>query len=284
MRNKLAAVTGANDGIGYATSKRLVEKGFSLVMFCRDIEKAEKAKSSLSQQPNIVEIEIIQVDFSSFKSIKSACSLFTSKYDYLDLLVNNAGVMQSDFQLSEDGIEMTMAVNHFGSFLMTYYLLDSLRKAKQGRIVNLASRAHFGVSINLEKINKEKYFNFRRQYKLSKLANVLFTLKLSEFLKGSNVTCNCLDPGLVKTEIGNKTNSTLFSWAWKLFSLRGVSPDKGAETVIYLSISGDVERISGKYFEENKVAKTSVEANNVKQMNELWEWTINKCGIKSWEF
>lgn len=284
MNGKLVAITGANDGIGFATAKELLRRDFSLVMFCRNIPKAEKARKDLVQETGNFRIEIIQVELSSFKSIDNACSSFLKKYDKLDVLINNAGIMQTSYKLSEDGIEMTMAVNHFATFLMTFFLMPALKKANEARVVNLASRAHFDVRIDLDKINKKDHFNFRKQYKCSKLANVLFTRKLAQLLEETSITCNCLDPGLVKTSIGEKAGSTLFSWVWRLFTLRGVSPAKGAETVVYLASSKKVKNINGQYFEECSACGVSTAAKEDNQMNDLWAWTVDKTGLEGCKF
>lgn len=282
MKDKLIAISGANDGIGFASAEALLEKGASLVFFCRNLEKAEAAKKQLLNKNPSYNIEIIQADMASFASIKNACAQFLKQHDKLDVLLNNAGVMRTKFELTEDGFEHTMAVNHFAYFLMTYHLFPALRNAESARIVNVASEAHYDVELDLDKINTKGHFNFRKQYKCSKLANVFFTRKLAQLLKAENISVNCLDPGLVKTRIGNKAGGKLLDWAWTIFTLRGISPKEGAKTSVYLASSPEVEGLSGVYFEECAVKEISKEAQDDKSMNALWEWTLENTGLEKW--
>lgn len=273
MKGKLVAISGANTGIGFYTAKALLEKGAEVVMFCRNLDKAEAAKEKLIGKTGNEKIKIIQADMASFDSIEKACEIFLSEYDKLDVLINNAGIMSTRFEKTEDGLEKIMAVNHYAYYLMCHYLLPALKKADNARIVNVASRAHEGVEMDLTLLHEKSHFNFRKQYKLSKLANVLFTYKLADLLKDTEITVNCLDPGLVKTEIGKKAGSKLMTWAWALFTLRGISPEKGAETSVYLSSNNEVENISGKYFEECMICESSELTHDKKLQNALWEKT-----------
>ncbi|MEX2588574.1 MAG: SDR family oxidoreductase [Chitinophagales bacterium] len=282
MKGKVVAITGANAGIGFYTAKALLEKGAAIVMFCRNLEKAENAKQKLITDTGNDKVKTIQADMASFASIEKACKTFLSEYDKLDVLVNNAGVMRTQFALSEDGIEQTLAINHYAYFLMCYYLMPALKKAENARIVNVASRAHEGVEMDVDSLNEKSHFNFRKQYKLSKLANVLFTYKLAELLKDSSITVNCLDPGLVKTDLGKKAGSKLIAWAWSLFTLTGISPEKGAKTSVYLASSEEVENTTGKYFEECQACESSELTYDKQLQDALWEKTTRDTGKGRW--
>jgi retinol dehydrogenase 12 len=278
MKGKTVIVSGANAGIGFATSKALLQKGASLVMFCRNLEKANEAKEQLISATGNQNVDIIQVDFESFESVEKACQIFLAQYEKLDVLVNNAGATYSDFMLTSDGIERTMQVNHFGYYLMVYYLLPALRKAGEARIVNVASRAHYGVTLDFDTINTaDKYMVFK-QYQYSKLANVLFTKYLAEMLLPVNIAVNCLHPGVVKTSIGNKSANWFHSMAWSLFAFFGLSPEKGAETSIYLASADDVKNITGKYFDKCVPYEGSDIARDKKLQQSLWDWTIKMSG------
>ncbi|MCB9227027.1 MAG: SDR family oxidoreductase [Chitinophagales bacterium] len=280
---KHTIITGANAGIGFATAKGLLEKGFKVSMFCRNIDKAEEAKKELIKLTGNKEIDIFQIDFSSLQSIKTACNDFKAKYNSLDVLLNNAGATFAKFELSEDGIEKTMAVNHFGYFAMAYYLLPLLKNTPNSRIVNVASKAHFGSKMNFETINAEKGYFIYNQYENSKLANVLFTKYLAEKLKDDNITVNCLHPGVVKTQIGNKAGNTFFGMAWSLFAAFGINTDKGAETSIYLASNKKVADISGMYFDKKKAYKGSELSRNKQLQQQLWEWSEKMSGLE-WSF
>ncbi len=275
---KHAIITGANAGIGFATAKALLQKNFKISMFCRNMEKAEEAKKELIQLTKNEAIDIFLVDFSSLKSIESGCKEFTNKYDSLDVLVNNAGGTFSKFELTEDGIEKTMAVNHFGYFSMTYHILPLLLK-NGGRIVNVSSKAHYGGKIDYDTINEEKGYFVFKQYEISKLANVLFTKYLARKLEGKGVTVNCLHPGVVKTKIGNKAGNKFFGFAWSLFSAFGINTDKGAETSVHIATSDDVNEINGMYFDNKHAYKGSDLSRNEELQDSFWKWSEDKSGI-----
>jgi NAD(P)-dependent dehydrogenase (short-subunit alcohol dehydrogenase family) len=280
MKDKIVLISGANAGIGFASAKALLKKGAHVVMFCRNLQKAEDAKKELKSLTGNENIDVFQVDFESFESVERACNAFLAKYDKLDVLLNNAGATYSDFELTQEGLERTMAVNHFGYYLMAYYLLPALKNAENARIVNVASKAHYGVTIDFQTINtSEKYMVFK-QYQYSKLANVLFTKHLAEIVKPLNITVNCLHPGVVKTQIGNKSANWFHSFAWSMFAFFGLNPDKGAETSIYLASSEEVKNITGKYFDKCKPYEGSDVARDKNLQQVLWDWTEKMSGKK----
>lgn len=279
---KHAVITGANAGIGFATAKALLIKGYKISMFCRDLQKAEAAKTALIHLSNNDNIDIFQVDFASLKSIEQACTTFKEKYSKLDVLVNNAGATFADFALTEDGIERTMAVNHFGYFATSYHLLPLLIN-NNSRIVNVSSKAHYKGEINFDSINEAQSYSVFKQYGNSKLANVFFTKYLANQLKGKGVTVNCLHPGVVKTQIGNKAGNKFFGFIWSLFSAFGLSLDKGAETSIYLASSEEIQNTTGMYFDEKRAYKGSDLSRNEELQNALWKWSEAKSGL-IWNF
>ena len=275
---KHAIVTGANAGIGFATSKALLKKGFKLSMFCRDMAKAELAKKELIDLSGNDQIDIFQVDFASLKSIENACDRFKEKYQKLDVLVNNAGATFADFALTEDGIERTIAVNHCGDFARTFHIVPLLLN-NNARIVHVSSKAHYGGQIDFDKIKeKEGYFVFK-QYENSKLANVLFTKYLAQKLAGKGVTVNCLHPGVVKTKIGNKAGNKFFGFVWSLFSSFGLNIDKGAATSIHLASSPDVAEINGMYFDKCVPYKGSELSRDPSLQESFWKWSEEKCNL-----
>ena len=274
---KHAIVTGANAGIGYATAKGLLQAGFKVSMFCRNKSKAEEALEALKRETGKDAIDIFIVDFSSLKSISKAAKAFKKKYDSLDVLVNNAGATFANFEKSEDGIELTMAVNHFGYFATTYHLLPLMSSGS--RIVNVSSKAHYGGQINLDTINEEKGYFVFKQYEISKLANVLFTKHLAKQLADKNITVNCLHPGVVKTKIGNKAGSKLFGFVWSLFSAFGINPDQGAETSIHVATSDTLNDITGMYFDKKVAYKGSDLSRDEKLQEEFWKWSEEMSGL-----
>jgi NAD(P)-dependent dehydrogenase (short-subunit alcohol dehydrogenase family) len=274
---KHAIVTGANAGIGYATTKGLLQAGFKVSMFCRNRMKAEEALKELIKETGNDAIDIFIVDFSSLKSIEKTAAEFKEKYNALDVLVNNAGATFASFEKSEDDIEMTMAVNHFGYFATTFHLLPVLQSGS--RIVNVSSKAHYGGQIDLNTINEEKGYFVFKQYEISKLANVLFTKYLARQLAEKNITVNCLHPGVVKTKIGNKAGNKLFGFVWSLFSAFGINPDKGAETSIYLASSDKLADITGMYFDKKVAYKGSELSRDEELQEKFWKWSESMSGL-----
>jgi NAD(P)-dependent dehydrogenase (short-subunit alcohol dehydrogenase family) len=274
---KHAIVTGANAGIGYATTKGLLQAGFKVSMFCRNRMKAEEALKELIKETGNDAIDIFIVDFSSLKSIEKTSAEFKEKYNALDVLVNNAGATFASFEKSEDDLEMTMAVNHFGYFATTFHLLPLLQSGS--RIVNVSSKAHYGGQIDLNTINEEKGYFVFKQYEISKLANVLFTKYLARQLAEKNITVNCLHPGVVKTKIGNKAGNKLFGFVWSLFSAFGINPDKGAETSIYLASSDKLADITGMYFDKKVAYKGSELSRDEELQEKFWKWSESMSGL-----
>lgn len=274
---KHAIVTGANAGIGYATTKGLLQAGFKVSMFCRNRMKAEEALKELIKETGNDAIDIFIVDFSSLKSIEKTAAEFKEKYNALDVLVNNAGATFASFEKSEDDLEMTMAVNHFGYFATTFHLLPLLQSGS--RIVNVSSKAHYGGQIDLNTINEEKGYFVFKQYEISKLANVLFTKYLARQLSEKNIIVNCLHPGVVKTKIGNKAGNKLFGFVWSLFSAFGINPDKGAETSIYLASSDKLADITGMYFDKKVAYKGSELSRDEELQEKFWKWSESMSGL-----
>lgn len=274
---KHAIVTGANAGIGYATTKGLLQAGFKVSMFCRNRMKAEEALKELIKETGNDAIDIFIVDFSSLKSIEKTAAEFKEKYNALDVLVNNAGATFASFEKSEDDLEMTMAVNHFGYFATTFHLLPLLQSGS--RVVNVSSKAHYGGQIDLNTINEEKGYFVFKQYEISKLANVLFTKYLARQLSEKNIIVNCLHPGVVKTKIGNKAGNKLFGFVWSLFSAFGINPDRGAETSIYLASSDKLADITGMYFDKKVAYKGSELSRDEELQEKFWKWSESMSGL-----
>ena len=201
-------------------------------------------------------------------------------YTKLDVLVNNAGGVFPEFKLSEDGLEMTIATNHFAYFLLTNLLLDLLKKADSARIVNVASGSHYQGKIDFESFKRNKGYFIMKAYGQSKLANVLFTKELAERLKGSRITANCLHPGFVSTQIGNKDTSWYASLFWTLATkIGGLSVQDGAKTSVYLASSSAVNGVTGRYFDKCKVKEESALAKDSQLQKELWRVSEQLCPL-----
>ena len=282
MNRKTILITGANSGLGFEAAKQLAKQGHEIILLCRNKEKGEIAVSEIKSYSNNQNIHLYTANLASQKSIEAVAQQIKKDISKLDVLLNNAGGVFNNFQLSEDGIEMTIANNHFNYFWLTYYLFDLLKNGKDARIINVASDSHYSAKkIDIESFYQKKgnYFVLSA-YEQSKLANVLFTYTLAEKAKPYNITVNALHPGFVYTPIGEKNGNKFIGMVWSDASkLFGLSVEKGARSHIYLASSDEVKDISGKYFHNCKAKKSSSISYDKNLQAMLWNESERKSGF-----
>jgi NAD(P)-dependent dehydrogenase (short-subunit alcohol dehydrogenase family) len=217
---------------------------------------------------------------SSQQSIRQLAEAVKAKLPVLDVLINNAGGVFPVFMKSEDGLEMTIATNHFAYFLLTNLLLDTIKKSDYARIVSVSSNSHYKGKIDFESFTADKGYFIMKAYEQSKLANVLFTQELAERLQDSHVTVNALHPGFVKTDIGTKGTQWYASWIWTMMARIGaISVEEGAKTSIYLASSDEVKTVSGKYFDKCKTREPNPLAGDKALQKKLWAESERWCGM-----
>jgi len=273
MQNKICIVTGANAGIGKITAIELARHGATVVMICRNQERGEAALAEVQAESGSQQVELLLADLSVQAEVKQVAQEFKQRYDRLDVLVNNAGGIFMERTTSLDGLEMTFALNHMGYFLLTNQLLDLLKASQPARIVNVSSNAHRFGDIDLDDLQNEQKYSGFGAYGQSKLANILFTKELARQLEGTEIAVNALHPGFVKTQFGqrNKVNGLMRVLIYKVISpLFAISPEKGAETSLYLATSSEVEKVTGEYFDKKKISKVSKQANDMEVARQLW--------------
>lgn len=268
LNDKIVIVTGANSGMGMATSAVLADMGATVVMLCRSEKRGKEALCSLLEKPDR-KLELMLCDLGDFSSIKAFADLFRAKYQRLDILVNNAGFISLDRQTTKDGLERQFGVNHMGHFLLTMKLVDLVPCG--GRIVNVSSGAHKTGNIHFEDINLTKGFNVIKAYSQSKLANVLFTRELARRLKDKGITVNCCHPGAVATNIGISRDTGFGKTITGMLKPFFQTPEQGARTAIYLASSKEVQDISGEYFYKCKIAKSSKRSKDMELAKRLLE-------------
>jgi len=267
MENKICLITGATSGIGKETAKGLASMGFHVIIHARDKVKAVKVKSEIvNLYPHAI-VDLMVYDLSSLKEVKKLADELKSRYSRLDVLVNNAGILETKRKESADGIELTFAVNHLAPFLLTSELLDLMTKTPGSRIVNVASEAHRYGKIQFDDIEFRKSYSYIKAYSQSKLANVLFTKELMRKLYGKDVTVNALHPGVVATRLFD----TMGSFVSKLGSWFMISAEKGARTSVYLASSHEVANTTGEYFKNKKIVATGKESKNPVIAERLWK-------------
>jgi len=270
LTGKTVLITGATSGIGFETSVRLAQLGASLVMVGRDRAKTAAKVEEVGKRSGAASVESLLCDFSSQDRIRGLANEFRARHERLHILVNNAGGVFAKRTLTVDGIETTFAVNHLGYFLLTYLLLDLLVKSAPARLINVASAAHYRGTMDFDDLGFERGYKIMRAYSRSKLANVLFTRELAARMDGMGVTFNSLHPGAVATNIWNgapRWTRPILSLA-RLFML---TPAQGADAVVYLAISPEVEGKTGLYFENNHPKMPSALASDSFVAKQLWE-------------
>jgi len=268
--DRVVIVTGANSGIGKMTALELARKGARVVMICRSRSKGEAAMAEIIAQSGSAQVELIIADFASLESVRRAADAFLKSHDRLHVLVNNAGLYMSERLLSQEGYEMTFAVNHLAPFLLTNLLLERLRASAPARVVTVSSAAHMTGHIRFDDLNATRGFSGFRAYGDSKLANVLFSNELARRLEGSAVTSNSLHPGVVASNFASGTGGLMgvfFSLARPFFS----SPEQGAQTSIYLASAPEVAGVSGKYYANKRPQSSSAESKNRDVQRRLWD-------------
>lgn len=243
-----------------------------------DTTTSPSVSSMISVVENSPAIDLVIADLSSQRSIRNAASEIKLKYDTIDVLVNNAGLIKGHRILTEDGIEWTMAVNHFAPFLLTHLLLEPLIKSSAGRVVTVSSGAHKMGKIDLDGLTCPNHYLEFKIYANSKLANILFTKELARRLSETSVTANCLHPGVVRTNFG-KSGTALFHAMFLLVWPFMISPEKGARTSVYLASSPEMKGVSGEYFNRRKKARTTKRAQDMAMAKRLWELSEKTVGL-----
>jgi len=276
MKGKICIVTGANSGIGKATAMGLAKLDATVVMLCRSKERGEEAQKEIIELTGNSNVDLMLCDLSSQKEIRSFVSEFKSKFQYLHVLINNAGIMTGKRNHCVDGYEMNFAINHLAPFLLTNLLLDVLKKSAPSRIINVGSAAHRMAKMDFDDLQCEnKKPRFMKLYGSSKLALTLVSYELSRKLEGSNVTVNVVHPGLINTNLGRDRSSVSTGFAKRFFK----TPEVGAETSIYLASSPEVEGITGKYYVKKEQKRSSKESYNEEYAKKLWEISVEMTNL-----
>lgn len=271
VRGKRVLVTGATDGIGLAACEALARLGAELAIVARGEAKAERAVERIvaAGGPATV-VDVLMADLASQASVSHLAAEALERYPRLDALVNNAGAVYSKRRLSPDGIELTWALNHLAPFLLTSLLLERLGASEPARIVTTSSNAHRGTTIPFDDLNAERRYGVRR-YGQTKLANILFTSELARRIGDADVTANCFHPGLVATGFSRNNKGPVMRLGMVVARPFSRSPAEGADTLVWLLDSTEVEDLTGLYFVDRKVVVPSRAAQDPATARRLWE-------------
>nr|XP_045594453.1 retinol dehydrogenase 11-like [Procambarus clarkii]XP_045594461.1 retinol dehydrogenase 11-like [Procambarus clarkii] len=277
LLGQTVVVTGASAGIGKEAARDLAQRGARVILACRNIEKAQKVADDIIKTTGNRKVEVRQLDTSDLSSVRKFAKSILATEKSLHVLMNNAGTLgMVEKRTTADGLELTMATNYFGHFLLTNMVLGLLKSSTPSRIINVSSSQHLACkSFNPDDLNYDvkAYPGFEASYDDSKLASVLFTVELSRKLRGSGVIANSVHPGIVSTEIMHKEGGPWFLRyiaAWPIW-LMGKDAKLAAETLIHLAVSEEVDGISGKYFVDCKESETNNLAKDPELAKKLWD-------------
>ncbi|MEJ2011944.1 MAG: SDR family oxidoreductase [Anaerolineales bacterium] len=280
MQGKVCLVTGATSGIGLATVGELARRGARILLVARNEQKCARVLRGLKDETGNQDIECLLANLSRKAEIERLAAQVHQAVPKLDVLVNDAGAVYMRRRLNADGIERTFALNHLAYFHLTLRLLDLLRSADQGRVINLTSAMHAAAVLDFDNLQLEHGYGGLKAYRQSKLANLLFTYELARRLAGTPITVNAVHPGFVATNIG-ANNTSLYQLVKPILRLIAKSPAEGAETVIYLATSPEVEEISGSYFIDCEQVKSSPASYDEEAARRLWDRSLDLTGLKN---
>jgi NAD(P)-dependent dehydrogenase (short-subunit alcohol dehydrogenase family) len=271
MDGKTVVVTGATSGVGEKAAEALAEQGARIVFVARDPVRAEATRARLEAAAPGLGHRAHIADLSLMRETRRVGGEIAAAEPRVDALVNNAGAVYSDRRVTQEGLERTFALNHMSYFVLTAALLERLKATPGARIVCTASGAHRGASLQFDDLQMEKSYSGRRAYQRSKLANLLFTRELARRLEGTGLTANCVHPGFVASRFADEAGGWMSPAVALAKRFAGLSPEQGADTIVYLVSSPEVASTTGEYFFERKIAPISGAARNMASARRLWE-------------
>jgi NAD(P)-dependent dehydrogenase (short-subunit alcohol dehydrogenase family) len=281
MSRKICLITGATSGIGKATALALAHKDWELILIGRSREKLAKALDEIKARTGNEQISRYVCDLSLLQDVCGTAERVINDHARIDVLVNNAGAKILRHQITEEDIELTLATNHLGHFLLTLSLMELLKRSQKARVVNVSSGVHYAARGVIKNILSPDCYDGRAQYALSKLANVYFTYALAAKLEDKKIVANAVDPGGVATNFAR--NNGLQHWIkhrlYYAMKRQLLTPEQGANTVVFLASASHADGVTGKYFFDMKEQRSSDVSYNKSLQAELWESSANLCSI-----
>lgn len=276
-------ITGATSGIGFAAAEQFAQQGAFVIGIGRSESKNQNALEKILQTNPKGKAVFLLADLASQKQVRRLGDIITSVlhqhgYDYLDTLINNAGVYLDTKQMTQDQVEKTFAVNHLAAFLLTYKLLSWLEGSKNGQVLTMSSYSHRTTPLNLNKIANPRPYIGLLAYKRSKLSNVLFTYELNRRCKG--LLALAIDPGLVNTEIGAKGGPGISAWVWRRRRKKGASADTPVRTLLFLAEQGHIDISHSYYFRDCAAIMPSRNAIRQDLAKDLWTLSCRLTGVQ----
>jgi NAD(P)-dependent dehydrogenase (short-subunit alcohol dehydrogenase family) len=280
MKGKVVVITGATSGIGEVAAERLAAMGARIVLVARDAARGQESLARLAHSGAGAAHSIHYADLSRISEMKRVAAQIAAAEPRIDVLINNAGALFGTRQVTADNLELTFATNHMAYFVLTLGLRESLWAASPARVVSTASAAHKGYTLDFDDLQAAKSYSPIKAYGRSKLCNILFTRELAHRWRGKSATVNCLHPGFVATRFGDGSGG-LLSRVVRVAKIFAISPEKGAETIVYLASSLDVGTLSGQYFYQCRPATPTAAARDDATAKRLWTESAKIAGIES---
>jgi len=280
MRGKVVVITGGTSGIGEVAAQRLANMGARIVLVARDKTRGDATMTRLRNGNPSVPHSIYYGDLSRISEMKRLTTEIAAAEPRIDVLINNAGAMFGSRQMTEDNLELTFAVNHMAYFVLTLGLRERLFASSPARVVVTASSAHQGRTLDFDDLQSARGFSGIEVYGRSKLCNILFARELARQWSATGVTVNCLHPGFVATRFGDSIGGFRSS-AMRLARTFAISPEKGAETIVYLASSPKVAGVSGEYFYQCRSATPTTAARDDAAARRLWLASARLAGIET---
>lgn len=278
MNGKTAIITGATNGIGKETALGLAQMGAHVALVGRDARKGAAVVAAIKEQSGNPAVDFLRADLSVQAEVRALADEILARYPRIDVLVNNAGGVFGQRQLTADGIEQTFAFNHLAYFLLTNLLLDRIIGSAPARIVNVSSAAHHMGQLKFEDLQGKKHYSAFLAYGRSKLANLLFTYELARRLAGTGVTVNAAHPGAVATGFA-KGNAGLWGMLFGIFRPLMRTPAEGAQTSIYLASAPEIAHVTGMYFADQRPAHSSPASHDRQAQQRLWQVSAHMTGL-----
>ncbi|PKL77118.1 MAG: short-chain dehydrogenase [Candidatus Melainabacteria bacterium HGW-Melainabacteria-1] len=276
MAPKTILISGATSGIGQAAALALAGQGHRLVLLARNPKRAEMTINQIANQTGNQDIEVIACDLASLASVREAARQFGQRP--LDVLINNAGGIRRERQLGPEGLEWTFTVNHLAPLLLTHLLVDQLAAAAPARVIHTVSAGERSGKIDFGILNGEQRYSMFAAYCNAKLAETMCTFVLAEKLQTQGIAVNCVHPGVVRTRFG-EDSGWLMQLMSKLVYPFLLSPEQGAQTLVYLATSPEAKGITGKYWEKGKAVPSSPRSLDAEIGRQLYAVSLEKVGL-----
>ncbi len=269
MAGKTVVITGATSGLGRESAKEIAKMGATVALVGRSKEKLDQTIADIKQTVPGAKLEAFVCNQSLMSETRKLAPELLSRFQKIDVLMNNAGMTAQRATMTSEGLEQVFATNHLSPFLLTNLLLERLIESK-ARVVNVSSAMHKFVKLDFDNLQSIKGFDWNKSYSRSKLMNLMFNYELAKRTAGKTITINAIHPGLVKTNIG-KNDTLLLKVGKSLADLFAISVKKGAQTQIYVATSPEIEGVTGKYFSRCKIVPSSPASMNENDWLRLWE-------------